>query len=51
MYVILLDELDELVSSDLSFGEVLVEIGVELQYAGFGSAMVGLVGLKSFLGE
>ena len=39
MLVILLDELDKLVSSDLSFGEVLVEIGVELQYAGFGSAI------------
>ena len=37
MLVILLDELDKFVSSDLSFGQVLVEIGVELQYAGFGS--------------
>ena len=37
MLVIPSDELDKLVSSDLSFGEVLVEIGVELQYAGFGS--------------
>ena len=37
MLVILLDELDKLVSLDLLFDEVLVEIGVELQYAGFGS--------------
>ena len=35
MIVILFDELDGLVSSDLSFGKVLVEIGVELEMCRF----------------